>query len=361
MPLGGMALISLFYAFAGVRFLWSFWPVRKDVFDANLTERERSQIAQVAFFVLLPISVALHELGHAIAIWLMGGEVLGFGYYFFAGYVEYDPSSFTDAQMVIIAFAGTFVNLLLIAIALLVVFRKSPPLLAAWNELLLEFVFISGINALVFYPLLDLATGMGGDWSQMYRGGVPVLTGIIIAIQAGCLALAYWASKSHAVSTKLADLTGYPPGVERPLVGKPRVTGTPVPAAAIGNLPSSAPAGMNARTTMPATPDEAAVQAAMERVASGWPVPVRGQVTPGPNGQVTSLAWVAGGLHRAVGVNPNPDGSWSLVGVARPASGPDGGRTEALQTWLPLPGENELTFAIRLGMEQVDRWVLATG
>ena len=46
---------------------------------------------------MVPISVALHELGHAVAIWSMGGEVVDFGYYGFAGYVSYYPCEFSAA------------------------------------------------------------------------------------------------------------------------------------------------------------------------------------------------------------------------------------------------------------------------
>ena len=115
MPLGGFGLISLFYAFLGVRFAFQFWPQRKAVFDNNLTHQDRALITQAAFFFLLPISVLLHELGHAIAIWSMGGEVVDFGFYFFAGFVSYNPTGFSDVQQMLDHFVhanGGVVNLL---------------------------------------------------------------------------------------------------------------------------------------------------------------------------------------------------------------------------------------------------------
>ena len=47
----------------------------------------------------------------------------------------------------LVAFAGTLVNIILIALAMGIVFFKHPPLCPAYNELLLQFSVISGINA----------------------------------------------------------------------------------------------------------------------------------------------------------------------------------------------------------------------
>lgn len=130
MPLGGFGFLSLFYLFLGVRFLLQFIPRRKEIFDNNFTASDRSITGQAAFFVLLPLSVALREFGHAIAIWAMGGKVLDFALYFFSGYVAYQCRGFSDVQRTLIAFAGTFVNLILIVLTLAVVFLKKPPLRA---------------------------------------------------------------------------------------------------------------------------------------------------------------------------------------------------------------------------------------
>ncbi|MEZ4529682.1 MAG: hypothetical protein R2855_01520 [Thermomicrobiales bacterium] len=92
-------------------------------------------------------------------------------------------------QQTLIAFAGTFVNLVLIVIALAVVFLKPP--LRPWNELLLQFVFISGINALVFYPAMDLLLNISGDWSQMYPGRRSWLTAIIVIVQVAFIAVGW--------------------------------------------------------------------------------------------------------------------------------------------------------------------------
>src|SRR3954467_2147965 len=170
MDLGPFALLSVFYIILGIRLVYQLARNFRQTFDRNFTPQDRLLVDQAAFFILLPISVALHECGHAIAIRLFGGDILGWGFYGFAGYVEFDPSQFTAAQRIIIASAGIQVNLLLAALAVGAVFLKRPPFRAAINELLIQFVWISLLNALVLYPVLDFVAGMEGDWSQMYDG-----------------------------------------------------------------------------------------------------------------------------------------------------------------------------------------------
>ncbi|MGE3799086.1 MAG: site-2 protease family protein, partial [Thermomicrobiales bacterium] len=273
MPLGGFGLISLFYAFLGVRFAVQFWPQRKAVFDRRVTDRDRTLITQAAFFFLLPFSVALHELGHAVAIWLFGGEVVDFGFYFFAGFVSYDPTGFSDTQQMLIAFAGTLVNILLIVLAMGLIMLKNPPLPAAWNEFLLQFTAISGLNALIFYPLLDLATGMSGDWSQMYDGGVPWLTAVIITVQIGLLALGMLLVRNPKTRARLA---------ERTAVANPEDRGF-----------FNWGAGARTKQAIPAaqqlSADEQRMNSAAARVSSGWPDQVAGKFSRTASGTALIL------------------------------------------------------------------------
>ncbi|HET9662540.1 MAG TPA: site-2 protease family protein, partial [Thermomicrobiales bacterium] len=275
MPLGGFGLLSLFYIFLGLRFLMQFIPRRKEIFDNTFTPYDRSMLGQAAFFVLLPLSVALHELGHAVCIWLMGGKVLDFGFYFFSGYVSYDPRGFSELQRTLIAFAGTFVNLVLIVIALAVVFLKKPPLRAPWNELLLQFVFISGINALIFYPAMDVLLGMSGDWTQMYQSGIPWLTAIIVITQVGFIAVGWWGWKNPGVRARIAKLTGQPQGASMRIGfggGQQNPRSARVdPATLSGN--------------------EKTVSGAMNRVAAGWSPKPSMRMDRGQGSSVTSMIW----------------------------------------------------------------------
>ncbi len=338
MPLGGFGFISLFYAFLGVRFAVQFWPQRKQIFDSHFTDRDRALITQAAFFFLLPISVALHELGHAVAIWLFGGEVLDFGFYFFAGFVSYDPRGFSDIQQMLVAFAGTLVNILLIVAAMAVVMLKRPPLPAPWNELLLQFSAISGLNALIAYPLLDLATGMSGDWSQMYDGGVPWLTGVIVATQVSCIAAGLWLIRNPRSRARLAERTGVRRPEDRTLLGW----------GGSSQREQTEPAG-------PSTPAEQRMNNAAARVASGWPEQIVGRFIRTASGASLVLQWGPPDALRTAILQETGSGGMSIaggpVGNPRARSGSFGVR----HSWQNLPPENELTMTLRVAMEAIER------
>ena len=230
MPLGPFALISVFYIILGLRVVYQLATTWRQTWDTTFTATDRALVTQAAFFILLPVGVALHELGHAVAIWAFGGTVVDWGYYGFAGYVSYYPWHFTAEQQIVIAAAGTVVNLLLAAGAVAFVFLRRPPARAAINELLIQFVFISLLNALVVYPLLDVLSGMNGDWSQMYFGGSPTLSVVILTLHVGILGLLVWAWRNEGMRARIARLTGAPPGLRRIATGGRGVPGEPAPA-----------------------------------------------------------------------------------------------------------------------------------
>jgi len=332
MSLGPFALISLFYVILGVRVMYQLARNFRQTFDRTFTHEDRMLVDQAAFFVLLPISVALHELGHAVAIHLFGGEVLDWGFYGFAGYVAFDPREFTDAQQVVIAAAGTLVNLLLAAIAVAFVFLKRPPFRAAINQLLVQFTWISLLNALVVYPLLDIASGLNGDWTQMYGGGVPALSLVILAIHVSVLAVLFWAWKSPAMRGRVARLTGGPPQSGRVSTRSRR--------------PANADAGS------PAV--EQTLREAATRVASGWSSPVEAAIQRGRSGSALVLSWGNGAVRRSVMAVAPETGGIEFSGALRS----DGGSPEQR----PLgrdPGERDvdrLTMMLRLAMEAVEGW-----
>jgi hypothetical protein len=341
MPLGGFGLLSLFYVFVGIRFLFQFIPRRKAIFDNQLTPYDRSMLGQAAFFLLLPISVALHELGHAVAIWAMGGKVLDFGFYFFSGYVSYNPAGFSDIQQTLIAFAGTFVNLVLIVITVAVVFLKRPPLRAPWNELLLQFVFISGINALIFYPAMDLLLNISGDWSQMYRSGIPWLTGLIVIIQVAFIAIGWWGMRNPGIRNRIAELTGLPDGASlRMGFG----SGGEQAVRKVERIDAARLAG-----------DEKIIGGAVTRVATGWPHRTDTRIDRGPNASVSSMSWRSNDADRTVAVVARPSGEIAIVGSVHSHRDPGAPANQGmLRSWPSLPTEDELTMALRIAAEQID-------
>lgn len=330
--LGPFALISLFYLVIGVRVIYQIARNFRQTFDRQFTRQDRQLVDQAAFFVLLPISVALHELGHAVAIWAFGGQVLDWGFYGFAGYVAFDPRQFTAAQQTIIAAAGVTVNLILAALAVALVVLKKPPMRAAYNELLIQFVWISLLNALIVYPVLDFVSGLNGDWMQMYDFRVPMVSGAIAVIHVAVLGLLFWAWKSPRARARIAQLTDDTP---------------PTRKVATGTRASQ-------RIPADATPTERALYDAAGRVASGWPVPLEAAIQRGTGGTALVLTWHDGDLQRSVIAVAPESGGVDMSGALRTPTQPVERRP--LGHDAAAVDANRITMLLRLAMESVETW-----
>ena len=342
-------LTSLLFGLIGLRAISEIWKNRVAIFDNNITPEDRNALTQAAFFILIPISVALHELGHAIAIWSFGGKVIDFGFYFFAGYVSYSEP-FTPLQVLVVAAAGTIVNILIFFVVFAVVLLKRPPFRPAVNELLITFAVLQAANALIFYPMLDFGLGMEGDWSQMYSADSGQWRWVVLAIHATLLGGAFWLSRQKWFRLKLGQLTGFPPGVERGFMG-----GIATPRGA-KNRQQAQPA---APPRKPLTLSEERLVEAANRVASGWSGNVQHQLRSTPSSSEMLVAWSDGvdGAVRAAALRALPDGSGELWGLlfsgGQPAAPLERRR---IKRWEVLPDANELTMALRIGMEDIGRW-----
>lgn len=323
-----MSILSLFYIAIGIKVVRDLVRNWKAVWDTHFTMQDRAMVDQAAFFLLIPISVVLHECGHAIAITAFGRRVLDFGFYIFAGWVSYNPIGMTAVQTTIIAAAGTIVNIILCLLGLALVLWVRPKLRPAYNELALQFVFLSGINALIFYPVLDLLSGMNGDWRQMYGGGVAWLTAIIVLVQVGMIALGYYLVTNDRWSARLSALAGVPAGYRRGMLGGVR----PV-----------APPTMSMRSATTPLDD------AVERVRSGWGTPVLAQAQMSALGYVHVLQWRSSLGQHVVVLRRLPGEDVEILTVP---SG--GGPPRLLRRIDGPPGADDLTLALRLAMESVD-------
>jgi hypothetical protein len=334
MGFDGFVVISLIYGVIGIQAIYKLVRSWNATWDLNFTQHDRILVDQAAFFVLVPVSVLLHEGGHAVMVKAFGGEVTDFGFYGFAGYVSYNGFFFTLTEQMIVAAAGSFVNLLLCAAAIGFVFLKRPPARAAINELLIQFAFISGLNAFVVYPVLDLASGLNGDWRQMYDGGVPWLTAVIVVIQAGVLLFGYWFFTNPGMKARVAALTDIPPGLDRGPMG-----------------------GLRRGAVKPSSlsPTERVMHESVQRVASGWHTPVRTGVQRFPQGTAVTLEWNDRNVPRVVAVRAFASGRADVVGLRVASRGGENVTPRALHAWPQVPGVDEMTLALRLAMETMDR------
>jgi len=333
MGFDGFVIISLIYGVIGLQAIYKMIRSWSATWDRNFTQQDRFLVDQAAFFVLVPVSVVLHEFGHAIAIWAFGGEVVDYGFYGFAGYVSYDPRAFTLTEQMIVSAAGTIVNLLLCLGALGWVFFRKPPSRAAINELLIQFAFISGINAFIAYPVLDLVSGLNGDWRQMYDGGVPWLTLVIVIGQAAVIGFGYWLFTNPVPKARMAQLTDTPPGLER---------------APLGGLRRSS---INQSTL---SPTERVMHEAVSRVSSGWPASVRTGVQRFPQGAAISLEWSNSGHPQIVAIRAFASGRSDIIGFRlRQQSGGDPPPPLVIHSWPEVPDVDTMTLGLRLAMEKV--------
>lgn len=333
MGLGPFVIISLIYAVIGIRSVVRTINSWEQVWDRKFSLKDRQMVDEAAFFVLVPVSVALHELGHAIAIWVYGGEVEGFGYYGFAGYVSFFPFGFTEIELTMISAAGSIVNLSLCAIALGLVFLRRNPFRAAINELLIQFAIISGANAFILYPLLDLASNMNGDWRQMYTSDVPWLTGIIVAVQVGVIAFGYWLFSSPRVKAQMAELTDVPVGMERGLLGGVR------------------PGTIDVQTL---SPQERVLRDATERVQSGWSSKVETGLQRFDGGTAMTVGWQRNSQTFAIAVRTFANDRTDVVALN---TNPDvqHAHPHLIHAWPMLPTADELTIALRIAMESLEQ------
>ena len=156
----------------------------------------------VAFFLLVPVGVLLHEFGHMLAAWSTGSQVLGLGYFLYWGYVEYIPASASPLLDWYVALAGNFVSYLLGVASLALSFLwKMKPIL---RLVLFQLGVLELVQTLIFYPLISLDPEFYGDWDSIYSFQVPLASAITLAVHLLSLAAFIFLLKRH----RSTDLVG---------------------------------------------------------------------------------------------------------------------------------------------------------
>ena len=68
MSFGTFGILGLVIAVTGIKVVRDIFRHRREMFDDDFTPDDRRLMMQAAFYILVPISVALHELGHAVGL-----------------------------------------------------------------------------------------------------------------------------------------------------------------------------------------------------------------------------------------------------------------------------------------------------
>jgi len=170
-------LISIFYCIIAIGVIRRLIKNWKAFWDDIVTPLDKRLVTEVAFFILIPIGVLLHELGHAVATWQFGGTVVDFEWRIFWGYII-SQGDFTTVQRWWISFSGNLVSILIGIIPLFFISRVRKPII---KELLLYFARLELVFSLIVYPLFSFV-GFGGDWVRIYNFSVNPYAQITLAL-----------------------------------------------------------------------------------------------------------------------------------------------------------------------------------
>ena len=199
-------IISLVYVGIGVRTLYRVIAHWRELWDDDVTIADLRIARSAAFYLLVPPAVALHELGHAVVVWILGSEVIGWMFLGYMGFVVH-PSTGAIGDFAI-ALAGNAVTLAIGAGALAFgVLRPRHPIR---NLLFVELGRQSLFLVLAFYPVLCIT--FDGDFRTIYNfRATPIASAIVAALNASIIGIGYfwlwkrrWKARSILVTSPRA-------------------------------------------------------------------------------------------------------------------------------------------------------------
>lgn len=162
------------------------------LWDGDFTEADAQLAGAASFYLLIPPTVLLHELGHALAVWAAGLEVIDFWFLGFMGMVFHPPS--TDLTNFAIAVAGNAVTLLVGLAAFAIGFRL--PRHPAWNTLWIGLSRQSLLIVLIAYPLLSLL--FSGDFQVIFDvRKTPIASGTALVVHGALIGCGFLLWRTH--------------------------------------------------------------------------------------------------------------------------------------------------------------------
>lgn len=183
---GAFALLSIVYVIVGIWYLYQVIVRWRSLWDEQVTPEDIRLATGASFFLLVPPTVFLHEVGHAAALWLQGRQVLDFWFIGYMGAVFFAPvGGFSDF---VVALAGNVVTLLIgIGVIVWALQRPGHPIR---NVLWIELGRQSLLLVLVIYPTICLF--IPWDFKTIYDFDVtPIASGVTAGVHGLLLALGY--------------------------------------------------------------------------------------------------------------------------------------------------------------------------
>lgn len=180
-------LLSLFYLFRAAQVVMEVWRKWDTLWQEPLTRQKWGLANRASFFISVPPAVLLHEFGHALAVWLFGGQVVQFAYRVFWGFVV-PAGTFTAAEDWFISLAGTLGNLFFGVVVWLLLRRSRSSTMRYFG---LQTFHFQLYFAFVYYPIFTPLLGVG-DWFTIYNfEATPILSGITAVFHVAIL-LGFW-------------------------------------------------------------------------------------------------------------------------------------------------------------------------
>lgn len=196
-----LGLAALATLVALIRSWRSFW-------DTDFTPADRRLAIQVSVFLLPPLVVLLHELGHLFAAYGVGADVRRFRYGLFEGSVTV-AGRLRPSQFWVIAIAGNIVSVVLGA-ALVVAGVRGVRLRAPLRYVLVAGGLLSLVFSLIGYPVLSVLTDFG-DWVVIYDfDRTPAQASITAALHIAALwgMRRWWRTRGKATLFAIGTGTG---------------------------------------------------------------------------------------------------------------------------------------------------------
>ncbi|BAY87444.1 hypothetical protein NIES267_69660 [Calothrix parasitica NIES-267] len=184
--------MAIFYAILSIDTILRLSNNWSSFWDDKITAKDKFILERVAIFILIPLGVFFHEVGHALATLQVGGEVREFQWRVAWGYVI-AVGNFLPVESWWIAFSGNLVSIALGYLAILAVPLVKKPIL---KHLFYTFSQAELVYSLIAYPLFSF-TAVRGDWVKIYDFSVKPYAQITLAVHIFLLFTLWLNSKTH--------------------------------------------------------------------------------------------------------------------------------------------------------------------
>ena len=198
-------VVSLLYALAGAFTLYRLVLNRRSFFDQFVTDEDTDLAWMVAIFLLTPIAVLVHEAGHYFMAQHLGATDIELHHRGYWGFVTYHAGpTFDTGKSLIVSAAGPGVSVLLgyLSLALAV----ELPVRLIFKHLLAFSGIVQVFHTLIGYPLIDLTSGLEGDYHNIYTL-LPAPGVVVAGAIHGTLLVLLWLSWQRPPTREL--LVGY--------------------------------------------------------------------------------------------------------------------------------------------------------